>query len=65
MIGITRKQPAGMHSVPARINGMPGMVCRLRGAPQYTLSLEIVDGRVAGVYIVRNPDKLRNLAAAA
>ena len=65
MVGVTRKQPVGLRSMPARINGMPGMVGYLDDAPRFTLSLDIVDGRIAGVYIVRNPDKLRHLPAAA
>jgi RNA polymerase sigma-70 factor (ECF subfamily) len=65
MIGVTRKQPAALRSLPARINGMPGLIGYVGGTPLFTLSLDIVEGRIAGVYIVRNPDKLRHLPAAA
>jgi RNA polymerase sigma-70 factor (ECF subfamily) len=45
------------------INGQPGYVTReADGLPQVTI-LEIAGGRVAAVYIMRNPDKLRGVAA--
>jgi RNA polymerase sigma-70 factor (ECF subfamily) len=62
MAGVSRKQSPRMQRVPARINGMPGVVAWLDGVPYMTLSLDIVDGRVCGVYIVRNPDKLTHLS---
>jgi len=65
VIGVTRKQSSTMHRTPARINGMPGVIGRLHGVPLFTWSLDIVDGRVAGIYIVRNPDKLKRLPASA
>ncbi len=63
MVGVTRKQPASMRRVFARINGMPGLIAWQGRTPYFTLSLDIVDGQVAGVYIVRNPDKLMHLPA--
>ena len=46
------------------INGLPGFVSVERDGVQ-TTALEIADGRIAGVYIMRNPDKLRHLGGAA
>ncbi|MCW5749213.1 MAG: RNA polymerase sigma factor SigJ [Alphaproteobacteria bacterium] len=65
MIGVTRKQPAAMRRVPARLNGMPGLIAYLNGAPYLTLALDIVDEHIAGGYIMRNPDKLRHLPPSA
>lgn len=46
-----------------RINGLPGLLLvDARGVAE-TLALEIRDGRVAALYQVRNPDKLRHLTA--
>ena len=42
------------------INGLPGFVSIEQGAMQ-TTALEIRDGRIAAIYVVRNPDKLRHL----
>ncbi len=62
--GLARK--AGPVPVPWRLawlNGQPGAVSReADGWLQATL-LDIEDGRIAAIYVVRNPDKLRHLAA--
>ncbi|GAA4342706.1 sigma-70 family RNA polymerase sigma factor [Pigmentiphaga soli] len=60
--GIARKYPPGMlWAVPAGLNGMPGVVeSEGDGSLRATL-VDIRDGRVAAVYIVRNPDKLGHL----
>jgi RNA polymerase sigma-70 factor, ECF subfamily len=44
------------------INGLPGFITVERGDILQTTALEIEDGRVAAVYVVRNPDKLRHVA---
>jgi RNA polymerase sigma-70 factor (ECF subfamily) len=43
------------------INGLPGFVTRESDGELQTTALEIDDGRIAAVYIVRNPDKLKHL----
>lgn len=43
------------------INGLPGFVTLESDGTLQTTALEIVDGKVAGIYIMRNPDKLRHL----
>jgi len=45
------------------INGLPGFVTREADGMLQTTALLIEDGRIAGIYIVRNPDKLRHLEA--
>ncbi|KOV57320.1 RNA polymerase sigma24 factor [Streptomyces sp. MMG1121] len=44
-------------------NGGPAVLVLAGGEPDSLFQLEITDGRVTTVYIVRNPDKLRHLAA--
>jgi RNA polymerase sigma-70 factor (ECF subfamily) len=44
------------------IDGLPGFVSIDRGAVLQTTALEIRDGRIGAIYIVRNPDKLRHVA---
>ena len=46
-----------------RINGLPGFVTREADGMLQTTALLIEGDRIAGVYIVRNPDKLRHLEA--
>jgi RNA polymerase sigma-70 factor (ECF subfamily) len=45
----------------AQINGLPGFVIHNANGIE-TVALEIVDGRIAAIYEVRNPDKLRHLS---
>lgn len=43
------------------INGLPGFVSQEADGELQTTALEIENGKVVGIYIVRNPDKLRHL----
>ena len=45
----------------AFINGLPGIVTRESDGEMQTTALEIEDGKIAAIYVVRNPDKLRHL----
>lgn len=62
-VGIARKaDPSAVYKfTPARINGQPGYVVEEPDGSIHTTSLDVRDGRVAAIYIVRNPDKLRHL----
>jgi RNA polymerase sigma-70 factor, ECF subfamily len=44
------------------INGLPGFITIERGDILQTTALEIENGRIVAVYVVRNPDKLRHVA---
>jgi RNA polymerase sigma-70 factor (ECF subfamily) len=43
------------------INGLPGFITREADGELQTTALDIEDGRIVAIYIVRNPDKLRHL----
>ncbi|WP_375197320.1 sigma-70 family RNA polymerase sigma factor [Sphingobium sp.] len=43
------------------INGLPGFVTREADGEFQTTALDIEDGRITGIYVMRNPDKLRHL----
>lgn len=43
------------------INGLPGFVTREADGEVQTTALDIEDGKVTAIYIMRNPDKLRHL----
>lgn len=45
------------------VNGLPGFVTVEPREILQTTALEIVDGKIAAIYAVRNPDKLRHLEA--
>ncbi|WP_375288396.1 sigma-70 family RNA polymerase sigma factor [Sphingomonas sp.] len=46
----------------ATIDGLPGYLSIDRGGVLQTNALEIREGRIAAIYIVRNPEKLRHVA---
>lgn len=43
------------------VNGLPGFVSRELDGELQTTALEIEDGAITAIYIMRNPDKLRHL----
>jgi RNA polymerase sigma-70 factor (ECF subfamily) len=43
------------------VNGLPGFITLEADGELQTTALEIEDGKVAAIYVVRNPDKLRHL----
>lgn len=45
------------------INGLPGFVTREPGDVLQTTALAIEDDKIVGIYIMRNPDKLRHLGS--
>lgn len=62
--GVTRKlRESGyvLTPIPARINGQPGVVLRDADGIVQTMALEIRDGTIVAIDIVRNPDKLGHL----
>lgn len=50
---------------PVLINGLPGYLSLERGETLQATALDIRDGRVHAIYVVRNPDKLRHITLAA
>ena len=47
------------------INGLPGFVTVEHDNPLQTTALQIEDDKIVGIYVVRNPDKLRHLGGGA
>jgi RNA polymerase sigma-70 factor (ECF subfamily) len=47
----------------ATINGLPGVIAEGSEGPVQTAAFEITGDVVRALYVVRNPDKLRHLAA--
>jgi RNA polymerase sigma-70 factor, ECF subfamily len=63
-MGVARKDEGQLPPVLYKglINGLPGFVTLEKDGMVQTTSLDIEDGRIVGVYIVRNPEKLRHLS---
>ncbi|MFF6950965.1 RNA polymerase sigma-70 factor [Streptomyces iakyrus] len=64
LIGTAQKSLPGLTVRFLEVNGGPAVLILSGGEPDSVLQLDVADGRVQSVYIVRNPDKLRSLAAA-
>ncbi|PZU11571.1 sigma-70 family RNA polymerase sigma factor [Sphingomonas sp.] len=63
--GIARKfQDKPVMLARVEIDGLPGYISHDRGGVLRTTALEISDGRIAAIYIMRNPDKLHHVVAA-
>ena len=43
------------------VNGLPGFVTRESDGELQTTALDIENGQITAIYVVRNPDKLRHL----
>jgi len=43
------------------VNGLPGFVTREADGELQTTALQLEDGKVAAIYVMRNPDKLKHL----
>ena len=43
------------------VNGLPGFVSIEADGEVQTTALEIEEGKIAAIYVVRNPDKLKHL----
>jgi len=60
LAGFFRKNPSKLVEI-GFINGLPGFVTLEDDGELQTTALEIEDGKVAAIYIMRNPDKLKHL----
>lgn len=60
LAGLFAKKPSTLVRV-GFVNGLPGFVTLEADGELQTTALEIEDGKIASIYIVRNPDKLKHL----
>lgn len=62
-MGVARKNEGRLPPLLYKglINGLPGFVTLEADGVVQTTALDIEDGRIVGIYIVRNPEKLRHL----
>lgn len=62
-IGVQAKLNGALDFRPAVINGRPALLTTRDGSLHGAMSFEIVDGRIARLYWVVNPEKLGHVAA--
>ncbi|MFN8634505.1 MAG: RNA polymerase sigma-70 factor [Chloroflexota bacterium] len=58
VLGVAQKAPAGMGYEVGAVNGLPGVLMRVDGELYGTISLDVRDGRIQGIYVQVNPRKL-------
>jgi RNA polymerase sigma-70 factor (TIGR02957 family) len=52
---------AAMSLQPAQVNGYPALVVRMDGELDTVVAVRMEDGRISGLYAVRNPEKLSHM----
>ncbi|MER6715075.1 RNA polymerase sigma-70 factor [Streptomyces sp. NPDC000877] len=63
LAGAARKSLPDLSVRFVELNGGPAVLALSGDEPDAVFQLDIADGRVQTVYVIRNPDKLRSLAA--
>ncbi|MEU0199684.1 MULTISPECIES: RNA polymerase sigma-70 factor [unclassified Streptomyces] len=63
LAGAARKSLPDLSVRFVELNGGPAVLVLSGDKPDAVFQLDIADGRVQTVYVIRNPDKLRSLAA--
>lgn len=64
LVGVAPKGVAEVSFRFLEVNGGPALLVRSGDKPDSVLQVDVVDGRIQAVYIIRNPDKLTSLATA-
>ncbi len=59
IFGVLKKAPATYSVQLAEVNAQPALLGYLDGRLYHVLALDVAEGRVRGIYLVLNPDKLR------
>ncbi|WP_327715688.1 RNA polymerase sigma-70 factor [Streptomyces sp. NBC_00490] len=63
LVGAARKGVPDLSFRFLELNGGPALLLLSGDKPDSVFQLDVVDGRIQSVYVVRNPDKLQSLAA--
>jgi RNA polymerase sigma-70 factor (ECF subfamily) len=63
LLGLKRKGTSAFARAElATLNGLPGLLAFDESGLNTAMVFEVIDGRIAAMYAVRNPDKLRGIA---
>ncbi|MFD7405873.1 RNA polymerase sigma-70 factor [Streptomyces sp. NPDC059866] len=62
LVGTARKGVAAASFRFLELNGGPAVLVLSGDEPDSVFQLDVLDGRIRSVYVIRNPDKLRRLA---
>ncbi|MFI1561466.1 RNA polymerase sigma-70 factor [Streptomyces sp. NPDC020490] len=61
LVGAARKGVPDLSYRFLEVNGGPAVLLLSAGRPDSVFQIDVLDGRVQAVYVIRNPDKLRAL----
>ena len=61
ILGVRKKGADRLRFEPVAVNGRPGVIAWDGDQVHSVLTLDVADGRVTNVFIVRNPDKLKRV----
>ncbi|WP_055417735.1 RNA polymerase sigma-70 factor [Streptomyces pactum] len=61
LVGGLLKQSATVSMGPVQVNGYPALTLRLDGELDTVVAVRFDDGRITGLYAVRNPEKLSHM----
>ncbi|WP_326789100.1 RNA polymerase sigma-70 factor [Streptomyces sp. NBC_00151] len=64
VVGVTKKGVSGLSLRFLEVNGGLAVLALSDGKPDSIIQLDVADGRIQCVYIVRNPEKLMSIPAA-
>lgn len=64
MGGLKKLVPPNLVQRIMEINGASALVCYHNGQPHSVVTLDATEGRIRGIYVVTNPEKLTHLPAA-
>jgi len=66
MVGATRKfKPENAVVTFVQVNGQPGLLSCVNGRVETVITVDVADGQVRNIYILRNPKKLQRVHALA
>lgn len=62
LLGVAKKAVPGTELRLTELNGGPALLTLVDGKPDSAFQLDVADGRIQCVYIMRNPDKLAGIS---
>jgi RNA polymerase sigma factor (sigma-70 family) len=63
-IEIANRVPGNMTFLERTVNGQPGLVAEQDGVTVTVFAFDVADDRIRHIWVIRNPDKLRNWTTA-
>lgn len=63
IIGGTTRSASTFSADPTLVNGSPALALRVDGVVDGIIAIRLEDGRITGLYYVRNPEKLTRITA--